>query len=171
MSAADILPSRYRLPSNRKPSFHRQSARHPRSTSAWGALALAGSRNSSQLNRQTKGNHESNSRPANSATRFVTSDAAQPAIERPTLGFATLTSGIAGSGFLFVDWLDTRRSQRYPVWQRKPGESAAPPAATVTESDATLTALTTGVLLEFQITAVSDAGGSGPGPVSGITLS
>lgn len=82
-----------------------------------------------------------------------------------------LTPGIAGSGLLFLDWPDTRRTDRYRVWQKKPGETAFTSVATVTESDATLTALPIGILLEFQITAVNDAGESVPSPVSGITLS
>ncbi len=92
--------------------------------------------------------------------------------ETPAIPAAsTLTPGISGSGLLFLDWPDTRRTDRYRVWQKKPGESAFTPVATVTESDATLTALPAGILLEFQITAVNDAGESVPSPVSGITLS
>ena len=83
----------------------------------------------------------------------------------------TLTPGIAGSGLLFLDWPDTRRTDRYRVWQKQPGESAFTAVATVTESDATLTALPTGIPLEFQITALNDAGESIPGPASTITLS
>lgn len=83
----------------------------------------------------------------------------------------TLTPGIAGSGLLFLDWPDTRRTDRYRVWQKSPGETAFTPVATVTESDATLTALPTGILLEFQITALNDAGESTPGSASTITLS
>lgn len=81
-----------------------------------------------------------------------------------------VTLGIAGSGLLFLDWPDTRRSDRYRVWLKKTGEAAFTPVATVTESDATLTALPSGVPLEFQITALNDAGESVPGPSAIITL-
>ena len=83
----------------------------------------------------------------------------------------TLTPGLPGSGLLFLDWPDTSRSDRYRVWQKLPGETAFTPVATVTESDATLTALPLATLLEFQITAVNEAGESVPSPVSSITLS
>lgn len=82
----------------------------------------------------------------------------------------TLTPGSTGSGMLFLDWPDTRRTERYRVWQKLPGESAFTPVTTVTESDATLTALPLGVQLEFQITALNEAGESVAGPVSSITL-
>jgi hypothetical protein len=94
-------------------------------------------------------------------------DAETPAIPAA----ATLTPGIAGSGLLFLDWPDTRRTARYRVWLKKPGEPAFTPVATVTESDATLTGLPLGVLLEFQITALNDAGESTPSPAGSITLS
>lgn len=83
----------------------------------------------------------------------------------------TLTPGIAGSGLLFLDWPDSRRTERYRVWQKKPGEPAFTPVATITESDASLTNLPTGILLEYQITAVNTAGESTPSPASTITLS
>ncbi len=83
----------------------------------------------------------------------------------------TLTPGLPGSGLLFLDWPDTSRSDRYRVWQKSPGETAFRPVATVTESDATLTALPLATPLEFQITALNEAGESVPSPVSTITLS
>lgn len=84
---------------------------------------------------------------------------------------AILTPGIPGSGLLFLDWPDTRRTDRYRVWQKKPGETTFTPVATVTESDATLSSQPLGVLLEFQITAVNAAGESVPSAISRITLS
>jgi hypothetical protein len=83
----------------------------------------------------------------------------------------TLTLGLPGSGLLFLDWPDTRRTVRYRVWQKLPGETAFRPVATVTESDATLTDLPLATPLEFQITAVNAAGESVPSPVSTIILS
>lgn len=83
---------------------------------------------------------------------------------------ATLTPGISGSGLLFLDWPDTRRTDRYRVWMKKPGEATFTPVATVTESDATLSALPLRAALEFQITALNDAGESIPSPLSSITL-
>ncbi len=91
--------------------------------------------------------------------------------ETPTIPEAPiLTPGTLGSGLLFLDWPDTRRTDRYRVWQKLPTDTAFTPVATVTESDATLDSLPTGILLEFQITALNEAGESIPSPVSSITL-
>lgn len=84
---------------------------------------------------------------------------------------AILTPGISGSGLLFLDWPDTRRTDRYRVWQKKPGDPAFTAVATVSESDATFSAQPIGILLEFQITAINAAGESVPSAVSSITLS
>lgn len=82
----------------------------------------------------------------------------------------TLTPGAPGSGRLFIDWPDTRRSDRFRVWLKKTGETEASPVATVTESEASLTNLPLNTLLELHITAANDAGESVRGPVAVVTL-
>lgn len=76
------------------------------------------------------------------------------------------TPGIPGSGLLFLDWPDTRRTDRYRVWLKKPGESAFTP---VTASHAPSTDSASASRWKFKITALSAAGESVPGPVNGIT--
>ncbi len=82
----------------------------------------------------------------------------------------TLTPGAPGSGLLFLDWPDTRRTDHYRVWQKAGNETTFTPVSTVTESDATLTHLPLGIPLTYQITALNEAGESLPSPNTTITL-
>ena len=72
---------------------------------------------------------------------------------------------VAGAepGSILVDWADVPRALRYRVFKQVIGTDANfVPAATVNDSDATLTGFTTGATVRIQITAVNDAGESQP---------
>ena len=72
---------------------------------------------------------------------------------------------VAGAepGSILVDWADVPRASRYRVFKQVMGTDANfLPAATVNDSDATLTGFTTGATVRIQITAVNDAGESQP---------
>ena len=63
------------------------------------------------------------------------------------------------SGTLFVDWADARHAARYRVWLQVVGVDADFRAGTtVTDSDATLSALPSGKTVKVRVTAVSDTG-------------
>lgn len=73
-------------------------------------------------------------------------------------------------GVVYADWADSRRAERYRVWKKIPGlDPEFTPIATVTDSDATLTNLPSGAI-EFQVTAVNDAGESQPGAAVSVVL-
>jgi len=84
------------------------------------------------------------------------------AAERPDAPEAlVLTSG--GAGTLLADWADARRAARYRVWVRVLTVDADfRAAATVTDSDATLTGLPAGKTVKVRVTALNDAGESTP---------
>ena len=81
-----------------------------------------------------------------------------------------LTPGAPGT--LLADWADARLAARYRVWIQIVGvDTDFRAAATVTDSDATLTALGSGKTVRVRVTAVNDAGESTPSAiVEAVTL-
>ena len=80
---------------------------------------------------------------------------------------------VAGSepGSILVDWADVPRALRYRVFKQITGTDANfTPAATVSDSDATLSGITPGATVRIQVTAVNDAGESQPSPTLEITV-
>lgn len=75
-------------------------------------------------------------------------------------------------GTLLTDWADARLAARYRVWIQIVGvDTAFRPAATVTDSDATLSGLGSGKTVRVRVTAVNDAGESTPSAtVEAVTL-
>lgn len=72
-----------------------------------------------------------------------------------------VTPGIAGT--LFVDWADARRATRYRVWiQVVTVDADFRAAATVTDSDATMSGLPGGKTVKVRVTSANDAGESLP---------
>ncbi len=72
-----------------------------------------------------------------------------------------VTPGAAG--VLYIDWADSRRAEHYRVWKKVVGvDTEFTAAASVSDSDATLTGLPSGATVEIQVTAVNDAGESVP---------
>ena len=66
-------------------------------------------------------------------------------------------------GILLADWADARLAARYRVWIQIMGVDAEfRPAATVTDSDATLSGLGSGKTVRVRVTALNDAGESTP---------
>lgn len=73
-----------------------------------------------------------------------------------------VTAGTPGT--LFVDWADARRATRYRVWiQVLTVDADFQAAATVTDSDATVSGLPTGKTVKVRVTSANDAGESLPG--------
>ena len=81
-----------------------------------------------------------------------------------------LTPGAPGT--LLADWADARLAARYRVWILIVGvDTDFRPAATVTDSDATLPVLGSGKTVRVRVTAVNDAGESTPSAtVEAVTL-
>ena len=70
-----------------------------------------------------------------------------------------VTPGVAGT--LFIDWADARRAARYRVWiQVMTVDADFRAAATVTDSDATVSGLPGGKTVRVRVTAANDAGES-----------
>ena len=70
-----------------------------------------------------------------------------------------VTPGVAGT--LFIDWADARRATRYRVWiQVMTVDADFRAAATVTDSDATVSGLPGGKTVKVRVTAANDAGES-----------
>ena len=75
-----------------------------------------------------------------------------------------VTPGVAGT--LLVDWADARRATRYRVWvQVVTVDNDFRAAATVTDSDATVSGLPHGKTVKVRVTAANDAGESLPSAV------
>ncbi len=80
-----------------------------------------------------------------------------------------LTLGAAG--VVYADWADARRAERYRVWKKVAGvDTEFIAAASVTDSDATLTGLPSGATVEFRVTALNDAGESQPGATVSVVM-
>ncbi len=74
-------------------------------------------------------------------------------------------------GTLHAGWKVARRADRYRVWQQTVGADAEfIAAATVTDRNATLTALRVGATVNIRVTAVNDAGESLPGEVVSVVV-
>ena len=75
-----------------------------------------------------------------------------------------LTPGVSSS--LLADWADAPRATSYRVFKQVVGVDADfVPAATVSDSDATLTGLPSGATVRVRVTAVNDTGESQPSAV------
>ena len=84
------------------------------------------------------------------------------AVERPDAPEALIVTP-GGTGTLLADWAEARRATRYRVWvQIVSVDTDFRAVATVTDSDATLTALPTGKTVKIRVTALNDAGESTP---------
>ena len=83
--------------------------------------------------------------------------------------FTTATPG--GAGILHVDWDDALRAEHYRVWILIVGtDSDFHSVETVSDSDATLSGLTTGAMVKIRVTSVNGAGESLPGPVTEVAV-
>jgi hypothetical protein len=72
---------------------------------------------------------------------------------------------------VLVDWADARRAERYRVFRQIVGADADfVHAVTVTESDATLSGLTSGSTVKVRVTAANAAGESRPSAEAQIVV-
>lgn len=76
-----------------------------------------------------------------------------------------------GAGTVAVDWSDAPRADHYRVWRQVVGVDAEFIAAgSPTDSDFTLGGLPSGATVRVRVTAVNDAGESGPSETKQITV-